>query len=189
MTIMDALMERNTSDFVRLLEQVKDVNALDDRGWTLLNWAAGSGNTSFADILLKRGADIFRRGRDNRTPYLIALAAGHVDTAKHLKEIEEKNGGDKDCTSSRQQQRRAYCRAYRAGSLRAFSAWHAIAQEPADRPSDDAYVFLHQDFTVTSSVLHAGKVLCAAPTEEWKHFCTHTLGFHVPTDFELLSLG
>jgi hypothetical protein len=189
MTIIEALLEGNTSEFRRLLDQVTDINALDDRGWTLLNWAAGSGSTAMVNLLLDKGADPFRHGRDNRTPYLIALAAGHAETARHLKMAEDRSGGDRDCSSSRQEQRRAYCKAYRFGSLRHFRSWAAITKDVGEQPSDDEPVFIHQDFTVTLSALHGVKVLCSAPTEEWKDFCAHTLGFHVPTDFEMLSLA
>ena len=86
MTILEALQERNTAEVSRLLDEVEDINGLDERGWTLLNWAAGQGHLPLVAMIVERGANLLTRGRDNRTPYLIALAAGHLDTVKYLKE-------------------------------------------------------------------------------------------------------
>jgi uncharacterized protein len=187
MTINDAITQGNATEFVRLLNQSEDVNLQDEQGWTLLNWAAGAGNTEFVKLLIEKGADVFRCGRDNRTPYQIALAAGQIETVKYLREAEERCGGDLKCTSSRQEERRAYCRAYPASSLRAFPSWDELALESNESLSDNDIVFLHQDFTVTRSVVHGANVLHAAPTPEWRHFCVNTLGFKVPADLDLLG--
>src|SRR5438067_9265655 len=112
MTILEALKERNLEEFARLLETMEDVNQLDEHGWTLLHWVAGQGNVKLIKLLVAKGADVFRRGRDNRTAYMVALAAGHLDAVKCLSEQEEKNGGDAELASSRQGDRRCYCKAY-----------------------------------------------------------------------------
>src|ERR1700683_4950808 len=187
MTINDAITQGNAAEFVRLLNQSEDVNLQDEQGWTLLNWAAGAGNTEFVKLLIEKGADVFRRGRDNRTPYQIALAAGHVETVKYLKEAEDSCGGDLKSTSSRQEERRAYCRAYPASSFCAFPCWKELALESTESLSDSDIIFLHQDLTVTRSVVHGANVLLAAPSPEWRHFCVNTLGFKVPTDLDLLG--
>src|SRR5262249_58866336 len=60
----------------RLLESGADVNQGDEQGWTPLNFASGRGNLAMVKLLIEKGADPFKTGRDNRTPYTIALAAG-----------------------------------------------------------------------------------------------------------------
>src|SRR5262245_60091673 len=57
----------------------------DEHGWTPLCWAAGSGSQSIAIMLIDGGADATKSGPDRRTPYLIALAAGHAELARYLK--------------------------------------------------------------------------------------------------------
>jgi len=51
-----------------------DVNQSNEQGWTPLNFAAGKGALSLVTLLVDNGADIFKVGRDQRTPYMIALA-------------------------------------------------------------------------------------------------------------------
>lgn len=212
MTPVDTIRAGDLPAFEALLAQVDDVNQLDEQGWTLLNWAAGQGRLDMVSRLIARGADVFRRGQDNRTPYLIALAAGHQEVARLLAEAETRAGGDIEATSSRQDTRRSYCKAYRFGLLRAFPGWAAItgkngatAVPPADQPpqgtageartdadadrgadalTDDDLVFVHQDYSVTLFVRHGHHVLLSAPTMEWQAFCADTLGFRMRTDLE-----
>jgi hypothetical protein len=174
------------AEFTAQLEGVEDVNALDEHSWTLLNWAAGCGALPFVRVLVDRGADVFKRGHDRRTPYLIALAAGHAETAAFLKDAEASHGGDTDATSSRRAQRRVYCRAYVLRSLRRSAAWSEPRAEGRDELTDDDVVFLHQDFSVTRSVLHGKDVLFGTPSAEWRVFCTDVLGFRVPSDEDLM---
>lgn len=197
MTPVDAIRAGDLQALDALLDQAGDPNQLDEHGWTLLNWAAGQGRRDMVARLLERGADVFARGRDNRTAYLIALAAGHVETARLLAEAEARAGGDTDATSSRQEDRRAYCKAYRLAMLKAFPGWAALAQAPApngpaapppdaarDPVTDDDLVFVHQDYTVTSSITHGWQVLLSSTTTEWRAFCTDTLDFRVRRDLE-----
>jgi hypothetical protein len=196
MTIQDALKSGDLGELCRMLETVDDINQLDDSGWTLLNWAAGQGNLEAVKLLVSKGADVFRRGRDNRTPYLIALAAGHVETVRFLQTAEEQSGGDSEFTSSQQRERRSYCKAYMIGALRQFHGWdRGCTGSPAsanaqcgdvDRIPDDEIVFLHQDHSVTRSAMHGQDVIFSVITPEWRSFCRETLSFRVPTDLELL---
>ena len=199
MTILDALKQGDRTQFERLLEDVEDIDAVDEQGWTLLNWAAGRGDLASVESLLARGADVFKRGRDDRTAYLIALAAGHRDVVEFLKQAEESSGGDTQRNSSRQGERRAYCRGYAIGSLREFGSWKedsAPSKQDADsdsasggRLSDDEVVFLHHDFSVTQTVLHGQKVLFESQEEDWKRFCRQSLGFKVPSDLDLITVS
>jgi ankyrin repeat protein len=182
MTMLDALQQGDVPAFRRLLDEVDDVNRIDEQGWTLLNWAAGRGNVELARLLIAKGADVFTRGRDNRTPYLIALAAGHVEMVRYLAELEEQRGGDTEQISSRQGARRAFCKAYPLGRLRAFTAW---TEADRDAP-DDRVVFLHHDYSVTGSVTHGQAVVFDAASAEWQAFCADHLGFRIPTDIDLL---
>src|SRR5580704_1898421 len=61
----------------------------DEQGWTALCFAAGMGDEDVAKCLLDHGADVFRTGHDQRTPYLIALAARRLNVARLLSDAEE----------------------------------------------------------------------------------------------------
>jgi ankyrin repeat protein len=199
MSILEAVKRGDVAEVHALLDEPVDLNALDADGWTPLNWAAGRGDLEMVKLLVAKGADVLARGRDKRTPYLVALAAGHRDTVVFLQEAEEARGGDLSRTSSRQHERRAYCRAYPIGALRAFGGWteapraetaHTSAGETASSAgaelADDAIVFLHQDYSVTESVVAGTHVVFAGATPEWRAFCQAQLAFDVPTDLDLL---
>jgi len=169
------------------------VHQQDEQGWTPLNWAAGKGNVEIVSLLLNRGADVFRTGQDQRTPYKIALAAKHTDVARLLKEAESAANGASGDSSSRD-----YARAYLLGDLRKFSDWREekINWKDIDRAdengnsrelSDDEVVFLQEDFTVTQLIWPGENVIFNRTTPEWIDFCTQELQFKVPDDFDLIA--
>jgi hypothetical protein len=161
-----------------------DVNAPGpEQEWTALNYASGKGDLAMVELLVRRGADVFKRGRDNRTPYQIAVAAGHAAVARHLAGAEASGGGDTQRISSRQSETRPYCKAYYLRDLRRFPAW---SDAPAKSLSDDDVVFLHQDLTVTQSMFHNENVIMGTVTPQWRAFCSTELGFKVPDDFDLM---
>lgn len=185
MTPLTALQRGDLVEFERLLDGVEDINALDEHGWTLLNWAAGQGALPFVRLLVDKGADVFKRGRDNRTAYLIALAAGRLETMAYLKDIEAQQGGDFERRSSRQGERRQYCRSYCIAQLRAYPGWLEQTNETS-RPPDSEIVFLHQDYSVTRCGCHNQDVLFADRTAAWRSFCDDILKFKVPADVDLV---
>jgi hypothetical protein len=143
-------------------------------------------------LLLDRGTDVFRVGRDQRTPYKIALAAKQVDIARLLKQAEQSaNGGDDDSSLTN------YAKAYLLGDLRKFNGWReekinwketAPANENGNSHelADSDVVFLHQDFTVTQLIWPGENVIFNRQTPEWQEFCKRDLQFRVPTDFDLI---
>jgi hypothetical protein len=172
-----------------------DVNAPSpEQEWTALNHASGKGDLAIVDLLVRGGADVFKTGRDNRTPYQIAVAAGHADVARYLAAAEAAAGGDTQQTSSRQSETRPYCKAYYLKDLRRFAAWTESRTNwktgPDDTPAtgfaDDDIVFLHQDLTVTQSMFHNENVIMGTVTPQWRAFCATELGFKVPDDFDLM---
>lgn len=144
----------------------------DEHGWSALDHAAGRGDVAAVRALLAEGADPRETGHEGRTPYEIAVSAGHVEVARVLREV----------TGEGADGWRPYCRAYRLRALRAFPSWSADDAEL----TDDAVVYLHHDLMVTRSVWHAEDVLWSAVTPEWQAFCREQLGFRVPDDLELV---
>jgi uncharacterized protein len=176
--LIDAVKTGQLSKVEDVLNAGADIHQQDEQGWTPLNWAAGKGNADIVSLLLNRGADVFRTGRDQRTPYKIALAAKHTEAARLLKKAEQAvNGASADSTYGN------YARAYLLGDLRKFSDW----QEDSNELSDDDVVFLQEDFTVTQLIWPGENVIFNQNTPAWIKFCTQELQFKVPDDFDLIA--
>ena len=87
-----------------------------------------------------------------------------------------------------------YCKAYSLKRLREFSEWNANAQNvvrekklvdekeiEVDRElTDDSYLYLQEDYTVTDGVFSDVNIVFDSVTPEWKHFCQQTLKFEIP---------
>jgi ankyrin repeat protein len=182
-------------DDLRLIKAVKDgdevaidalilskelINQTDEQGWTPLCWAAGKGSVSVVKKLLENGADALKVGRDQRTPYEISLAAGHVEVARLLRETPS-NGHLRKAV-------REYCKAYPLSELRKFLGWKEKQND--EQPSgEDDYVFVHQDLTVTRSMWHNEDIVFNQLTPEWEEFCVNVLNFKVPDDLDLIVSG
>ena len=191
--LIDAVKTGQPAKVEEALNAGADIHQQDEQGWTPLNWAAGKGSVEIVSLLLDRGADVLRTGRDQRTPYKIALAAKHTDVARLLKKAEQAvNGTSGDSTS------RDYARAYLLGELRKFSDWHeekinwtetvrADENGNSRELSDDDVVFLQEDFTVTELIWPGENVIFNRITPEWIDFCTQELYFTVPDDFDLVT--
>jgi hypothetical protein len=192
--LIEALKTSNRAAIEELIASGTDINQQDEQGWTPLNWASGKGDLAIVRLFIENGADVTKVGRDLRTPYMIALAAGHAEVVKLLREAEEKVG-----FSSRRE--RQYCKAYYLRDLRRFSGWTESKinwQEKQDKSDedgtdsdergfvDDDIVFIHQDFTVTQSMWHNENVIFNQVTPAWEEFCAITLKFKVPDDLDLM---
>lgn len=169
------------------------INEEDEYGWTALNWAAGRGRPDIVKLLLEHGADVFKTGRDLRTPYKIALAAGHVEVARLLKEAEVKAGGEVDPP-------REFSKAYYLNELRRFPGWpkqqEAAAEENGNRLGEveeggaldeEEVAFLHHDLTVTKAMWRGEDVIFSSVTPEWREFCEKVLLFKVEDDLDLVA--
>lgn len=161
-------------------------SATDEHGWTALSWAAGGGHVEVLKVLVDAGGDVFQKGRDGRTPYTIAIAASRREAAQYLQTIEAEKGGDVEGGSSRQAEKRKYCRAYLLQKLRAYGGW----SEPADgAPSltEETVVFLHGNFVVTRGVWESEDVIFSEEDDKWREFCQRQLGFRVPSDLDWMD--
>jgi ankyrin repeat protein len=204
-SLIDAVKTGDLKKVESLLESGASVDDPDQQGWSALNHAAGKGEVDLIKLLLYRGADVFNTGRDNRTPYLIALAAGRVEAARVLREAEHATDPVR-ARSSRPP--RQYCKAYHLSDLQQFpgwqqtkAGWQAAKAHKSNAPSNagvlesdgpesdgnDEVVFIHQDFTVTESMWHNESVIFDQISPEWLEFCDRTLGFKVPDDLDLIA--
>jgi uncharacterized protein len=157
----------------------------DADGWTALDRAAGRGDADEVGSLLADGADPAGTTPDGRTPYQIALGAGHLAAARRLRDAQDAaaagDPGDPDGYGWR-----PYCRAYPLGDLRRFPGWAQSSAEPGRDLADDAVVFLHDDLTVTAAAWPGEDVILGDGGAPWAAFCRETLGFAVPDDFDLV---
>jgi hypothetical protein len=174
--VISAAKENNVDELRRLIDCGSEIHQTDDFGWTALNWAAGKGNDSAVRLLIERGADVSLTGKDRRTPYMIARSAGHAEVAELLREEEERRGIWKDPRAER-----PYCRAYKLSELLQYPDFESIAT-PGVTEETNRIVFVHHDFTVTSSMWHGEDVILTSLTPGWKNFCESTLKFEIPAD-------
>jgi len=147
----------------------------DEHGWTPLCWAAGSGLQSIASMLIDGGADATKAGADRRTPYLIALAAGHAELARYLKGYLSTDGFSSGGVQ--------YCKAYQASDLMRFPDW---PENLAVELKDHSVVFVHPDYSVTKSIWPGVDVVFRSDSKAWQCFCSEALAFQVPEDTELI---
>jgi hypothetical protein len=188
MELVEAVRAGNIAASKELIASGSDLNQLDKNGWTPLNWAAAKADMAMVMLLVESGADAFKVGKDLRTPAAIALAAGHAEVARFLRQAEDRVGGPKAARPERQ-----YCAAFHLKELQQFPGWveNRIPARPepaeaAGKPAEDGIVFLHQDYTVTNSIWRNEDVIFDQVTPQWKEFCASVLGFKVPDDFDLI---
>jgi ankyrin repeat protein len=194
--LIEVIKANNVASVRELVKSGVDINQSDEHGWTALSWAAGKGNLEAVTLLVNLGADIFKVGRDQRTPYMIALAAGHTEVVKFLRQAEKSTGREKSRTE------RKYCKAYYIKDLRPYSDWKEGEINWKDNNSngasndvgkntqtfhEDDLVFLHQDYSVTRSMWYNENVIFNQVTPEWKEFCANVLEFKAPDDLDLIT--
>jgi len=202
MKLIEAIKEGNVDRVKELFRTGADINQHgDEQEWTALNYAAGKGDLEVVRLLVENGADVFETGRDNRTPYQIALAAARVEVARYLRKIEEKTDMEKAQKSSHQKQK--YCKAYHLGDLRKFPNWtesrinwKMMKEDVSDDKDqnnekkefkDEDVVFIHEDYTVTKLMWHNENVIFNQVTPEWRDFCTNVIRFEVPDDIDMIT--
>ncbi len=197
-SLIDAVKIGDLAAAEKNLESGVDINMSCERGWTPLSYAAGKGDLEMVKMLVARGADIFKTGRDNRTAYMIALAAGRAEVARYLREVEDATDS---AAAMLLRPQRKYCKAYLINELRQFPSWSESGENGKDHKNgldageagggigdEERIVFIHQDFTVTHSMWHNENVIFNQVSPEWKTFCVNTLKFEVPDDMDLITI-
>lgn len=96
-----------------------------------------------------------------------------------------------------------YCKAYPTTKLDEFRGWAKNYRESEEQPqvtedvvgedgpvtSENDYLFLQENFTVTKGIFMDEDIVFDDITSEWKDFCKNTLNFEVPTDVSAISDG
>ena len=93
-----------------------------------------------------------------------------------------------------------YCKAYPIAKLHEFGDWAKYYRKPEnDRQvpeevkegesanSDDDYLFLQENFTVTKGIFLDEDIVFDNVTSEWEDFCKNTLKFEIPADVSAMS--
>ncbi|SES26915.1 hypothetical protein SAMN05216188_12930 [Lentzea xinjiangensis] len=175
--LADACRTGDSRAIQELAPTAAELAVRDEHGWSALDWAAGSGDPSTVASLLAAGADPAATTGDERTPYEIAVAAGHREAAAVLRQSAGRASGNWT----------PYCRAYPVAAVRAYPAWPQVGESvDDDSPEEGALVYVHDDFTVTSSIWPGEDVLLAEVTPGWERFCREELGFSAPDDLDLI---
>ena len=81
--IMAATMMGRTGTVKRLLDAGADIQ---NKGWNALHYAAYSGHTEIARLLVERKADLDARAPNGQTALMLAASAGYLDVVKVLVE-------------------------------------------------------------------------------------------------------
>ena len=181
LNLLEVVKSGDRSATIELISAGADVNQSDEQGWTPLNWAAGKGDLEMVRLLVNNGADMLKVGRDQRTAYRIALAAGRVEVARFLTDVETQTPA--------QPAGRQYTKAFRLSELRRFPGFAELELNAVKtaNASDDPVVFIHHDLSVTSSIWPNESVLLTKVTPEWREFCRNVLCFKAPDDFDLIA--
>jgi hypothetical protein len=177
-----AVASGRTDEVEAVLTRGAVLEARDSDDWSALDRAAGCGFTNIVDVLLRHGADPTATGQEQRTPYQIALAAGHLAAARLLRTAEEA----RDPASARRHQWRPYCRAYLLSQVRVFPGWREPGTLDGSELAGDTVVFVQDDHTVTAGMWPGEDVILADVNPEWLAFCANELDFRVPDDFDLV---
>lgn len=64
--------------------------------------------------------------------------------------------------------------------MQGFSQWQQMVGKQAFGLPDDSIVFLHEDFTLTTSATNGNNVILDTKTSEWENYCKDVLKFVVP---------
>lgn len=72
----------------------------------------------------------------------------------------------------------AYCKAVALEAVRKFSKWQE--QNVSKDGGVPAYVYLHDNFTVTLGIIRDEDVVFTSDADEWKRFCTEVLNLQTP---------
>lgn len=178
--IIEVVKRCDLEHLKELILDPKVVNESDEHGWTALHWAAGKGDAQAVQLLIEHGGDIALTGKDERTPLMVAKAAGRREVVQILSAAEQVRGLWVDPATTQ-----LYCKAYEVSHLRRFPQWSEIQGETIEGQAplnDHDVVYLHQNFTVTRAMWPDQELVFTNATPEWKEFCQKTLQFSIPED-------
>jgi ankyrin repeat protein len=85
-TILHIAVEYNISNLINYIikKYNQDIDLQDYLAWTPLHWAAWLNNSDIISILIKNGANIDAKGKNNETPIYLAAFKGNIEAVKIL---------------------------------------------------------------------------------------------------------
>jgi len=79
-----AMINIQESEIHRLIEAGSEVNAVDEKGRTVLHLAAGIGRFSIVKYLVEHGADTHIKDNSHKTPLVYAIEKNHIKVIVYL---------------------------------------------------------------------------------------------------------
>ncbi len=105
--LLASVMSNSYQEVKDELQQGADVNYQDQDGVTVLIYAARTGNTAIAKLLLEKGATLNLQKKDGWTALMMAVLTNHPEVVQLLLEA----GADRDITSEKNKTALDYAKA------------------------------------------------------------------------------
>jgi len=91
-----AVEDINEPKVHRLVEEGMDINALNEKGKTVLHLASAIGRYSLVKYLVEHGANVHIKDKEHKTPLIYAIEKNRIKVIMYLSKIVNKQEEEKD---------------------------------------------------------------------------------------------